>query len=1608
MKQTWKRFLAYVLTVVMILGVMPDSSVISYAEEVSKQTSEEGIVLEENSESSNTESSTEVQKEEQDEVATEEITTEEVSTEKTTETVSEEPIEASTESATETSTEMTVETSSEVTTETATTTETSTTEVATVQTDETTTEEMIKPETVEPETAQQAIQEDDTKSSEKKYIIFSDGSWDGGTIWYVNPKNKHYVFCLNHGDTMFTGRYEGIVAAGYAGKSAFKKAVALNYFYKTNGNSWGGKKNYGPVQEVIWDSDNSETAKKLTTYINHAWKVTSLNAREAGSSSYSSKLIGINKSDQDTESALKKKIAQITDSKNIINMSDSYDAATNSYKGTIKLGGSAWKYFNAGGFDGGSSDIVVDGVFGTDGKKTDACSASLDADGNLSVNIKPGSTEGDKPSSAYTVIMHINFDYKGSDQLNYLLTPEGKQNLTFDADFHTAGYFAVRVYGNLDFEGAKLYINKVDEFEKFVPGCTFRLTGVAGEANTQQVDEPLTVNDEGNYFEIDYPGYYKLVETAVPSSELTMDTTEHYVYAAYNDEGKLLLYPARKASDGSYYYDDPSSFLGGYTGPHQGVATASFRYHFPNKYSGGAATLTKNANVLVKYENGKFVYEKRTLDNVGFSFFAAEDIYINDTLVFKKNEEIYSGTQWGGYTVNGNNNRIYNHRVLIDGKLVNSNGMAGPMAQYRGYTANGGKITISDLPAGTYYCVESDLTHPGLVIAINRHYFDVVAGKTETVNGSEGIVNEQAPADVYVYKQDYNTKEYLQGAELTIYANINNTNYDGQKLFNVNQAVDVVVERNLATGEEKVESNTWIPIQTSTTNERGVAVFDNLPYGDYLIAEVKAPEGYELPENTIRFTHVLPENAENFASGFVSEHTIGDITTSDFKIYKNAEKAYLNTATEKNVDAYVFKEEKIEGAVFGVYADSEIKNTLGQVVFKQGDLVKKCTTDKDGIAQFGGAMFVGKYYFQEIQTADDSLYKLDDKKYYFEVTGTEPKKTLTEKPLVNKQYKGSIKVIKTDGETTVALSDVEFNLMDAKKNVIGTYVTDTNGEIQINNLPIGTYYLQETKTQENYILDDTLRTVTISKEHLEHELSISNDRYKGSIKVIKTDGKTTVALSDVEFTLFDSDKNALGKYKTDKNGEILIDNLDVGTYYLQETKTKKGYKLDDKMVEVVISVDDLHKQVEMKNYRAETKITIKTDTTYSGSGKVRTGDMSPIGLIFMFLFASIMGLCLIHWKKVRTILLRSKKLTMIALVILATVSLGGLTVKAAVDLKEIASKELKDVEYNGKIYQYVLQKEYETSNPDVQFAFEEKIDGMKLADVRYETVDTILQKTTLEEVKEYKDLIVKDESKVAKTITVNGNVYDLQDVIWSEEPNLESVSYTVDYGYQTAEPKPDATYEYTYTSPVMKEENRVSLPFVRLEKGNEDWVDGFVATVTFHNLDGVYFTLGNHEFKYDAKQLSLTDKDFKELVRMLGYDTSKYRLNSISWSGKEYKKNNVTCRDAKATGQQYAASYKAHYEDEVENGKIYTARATYVCEVNVPADEAAPTYKVQATAYYEKGDVWTNIITFITEHKGVSLVMIGILLVVVIVTFLCIVKKRNTKITGADVMHSEE
>ena len=96
---------------------------------------------------------------------------------------------------------------------------------------------------------------------------------------------------------------------------------------------------------------------------------------------------------------------------------------------------------------------------------------------------------------------------------------------------------------------------------------------------------------------------------------------------------------------------------------------------------------------------------------------------------------------------------------------------------------------------------------------------------------------------------------------------------------------------------------------------------------------------------------------------------------------------------------------------------------------------------------------------------------------------------------------------------------------------------------------------------------------------------------KNETKIIlkKIDGKTKEGLENVEFELLDKNKKMIKKVKTEKEGIITIKDILEGKYYLKEVKTKEGYVLDNRLIELEIKYQE-NLEVEISNNKIEVKI----------------------------------------------------------------------------------------------------------------------------------------------------------------------------------------------------------------------------------------------------------------------------------------------------------------------------------------------------------------------------------------------------------------------------------
>jgi uncharacterized surface anchored protein len=148
-----------------------------------------------------------------------------------------------------------------------------------------------------------------------------------------------------------------------------------------------------------------------------------------------------------------------------------------------------------------------------------------------------------------------------------------------------------------------------------------------------------------------------------------------------------------------------------------------------------------------------------------------------------------------------------------------------------------------------------------------------------------------------------------------------------------------------AVGTEKLTADT--AILTATSDETGYFAFENLPYGDYLVAELTAPRGYVL-------------DATPCAVSITEDGQVVSLRMENTKI---AGKLVIS-----KVDADT--ENLLPNAGFRIYGED------GETVLLEG------RTDENGVCEF--ELEYGSYFYQEFDAPEG--YEIDDTMYAFSIT----------------------------------------------------------------------------------------------------------------------------------------------------------------------------------------------------------------------------------------------------------------------------------------------------------------------------------------------------------------------------------------------------------------------------------------------------------------------------------------------------------------------------------------------------------------------------------------------------------------------------------------------
>ena len=169
--------------------------------------------------------------------------------------------------------------------------------------------------------------------------------------------------------------------------------------------------------------------------------------------------------------------------------------------------------------------------------------------------------------------------------------------------------------------------------------------------------------------------------------------------------------------------------------------------------------------------------------------------------------------------------------------------------------------------------------------------------------------------------------------------------------------------------------------------------------------------------------------------------------------------------------------------------------------------------------------------------------------------------------------KGNLNIYKYDSETESnivsgngSLEGAIYELYNYDYSKLGEYTTDSSGEIVIENLEYGTYYLKEINSSRGYMIDDSMYTVEINDDN--NELIVYEKPIYGSLEIIKTYGDNEIYESEVTFDIYDINDELVDSITTDENGYAGI-LLPFGEYLLKQRNSIDGYlKVDDFKVNI--------------------------------------------------------------------------------------------------------------------------------------------------------------------------------------------------------------------------------------------------------------------------------------------------------------------------------------------------------------------------------------------------------------------------------------------------------
>ena len=630
-------------------------------------------------------------------------------------------------------------------------------------------------------------------------------------------------------------------------------------------------------------------------------------------------------------------------------------------------------------------------------------------------------------------------------------------------------------------------------------GCTFEL--YKDENCTQKVRTGTSDSNGNIYFKRLAPGTYYVKETKVPEGYL-LDNTVQKVEVNVNETTEI-----------------------------------SFKNYEPT----GELKLIKTDRETGRENriDGTSHHGDATLDGTEYTLYAKEDIYnvAKTVKYFSKDERIAT------FKFNGNGIPTINITTKSETAKLTID-----------------KETLKGLPMGNYYAKETNVTEGYLqdeeIHSITFKYKDMNTKVIKLEDTFTNLVKKAKFEVIKISSIENTTAPVIEGAEFTAILT---------KYVDYYGSFDEALKHLDEFAEDEYS--------IFKTDKNGHGISGLLAYGKYTVNETYCPSDRINPVQ--EFYIDINEN---------SDGVIKEVVENDTPFQSYIKLVKIDKKTEKTVT--------FSNTTFSLYKLNEETNEWERVSCKLGkESFDKWTTDENGIAYTETKLDAGTYKVAEIvvpdgflQLEEECTFEISrsnetleyDKDYDAYITVNIKNEQPTGTLIVDKSV-----AVREDIDTSLInniedLSGIEFKLI-AKENIIdmadGSIIyekgkevkrfnLDKDGNYTLSNLPLGKYQLQETKTLDGLVLNETIYDVVFTQKDLttkvyEEKKEISNDTTV--FEFSKTDITGDKELEGAKLQVIDKNGNIIDEWISG-NKTHKIEGLKVGeTYILREQITPEDY-----------------------------------------------------------------------------------------------------------------------------------------------------------------------------------------------------------------------------------------------------------------------------------------------------------------------------------------------------------------------------------------------------------------------------------------------------------------